>query len=262
MPKALLHSFIAGSGAGFMWRKLLLFAVFGLLVTLSRAQPEGLSNLRSARLEVRYTWQELDSLPLLPASVSVIYADTLPLDPVYFIIKDRTIRFLPEGPLPEGAPVRITYRVLPWDLSAPLSRLDLDRRENPQEGAPRLEYNPFEETQGGLLPSYQGLNYNGSFARGISFGNRQNLVLNSRFNLQMGGIIGDGIEVQAVLSDENIPIQPEGNTQQLSEIDRIFIQLKKGNSFLTAGDYELRRPRGYFMNYLKNCKAPLLSTNR
>ncbi|MCB9284919.1 MAG: hypothetical protein H6563_12655 [Lewinellaceae bacterium] len=238
-----------------MSKKGLLLVGLGLWATLAKAQPEALSNLRTASLEVRYDWQELDSLSLFPASVEVAYADSLLLDPAFFQLRDRSIRFLPEGPLSEGTPVRITYRVLPWNLSLPLSRLDLDRRDTLQEGPPRLEYNPFEEGGTGLLPSYQGLDYNGSFARGISFGNRQNLVLNSRFNLQMGGIIGDGIEVQAALSDENIPIQPEGNTQQLSEIDRVFIQLKKGNTLLTAGDYELRRPEGYFMNYLKKLQG-------
>lgn len=96
-----------------------------------------------------------------------------------------------------------------------------------------------------FLPSYQGLDYNGTFARGISFGNRQNLVLNSRFNMQMNGVIGDGIEVQAALSDENIPIQPEGNTQQLSDISSwVFIQLKKGAASSRQAITNCSGPRG------------------
>ncbi|MBK7334796.1 MAG: hypothetical protein IPJ00_00965 [Saprospirales bacterium] len=214
------------------------------------AQAWGQSSLRDTGLEWTPGWQTLDSLPVLPASVRVWYADTVLIGPIYYTVKDRSIRFHEEAPVPPGARVRVVYRVLPWDPSAPLARIN----QGDPETRPRLEYEPFEP-QAGILPSYQGLDYNGTFARGISFGNRQNLVLNSRFNLQMNGMIGDGIEVQAALSDENIPIQPEGNTQQLSEIDRVFIQLKKGNSFLTAGDYELQRPSGYFMNYLKKLQG-------
>lgn len=237
-----------------MRKWVLAWAAMGLLAATGWSQAGGLSSLRTAQTEVRYAFQQLDSLPVLPSSVKVWHSDSLLLDADFYEIKDQSIRFLEPSPLPEGSPVRIEYRVLPWNLSAPLNRLAQGQTNDLTGGQPKLEYNPFEES-GSLLPSYQGLDYNGSFARGISFGNRQNLVLNSRFNLQMGGIIGDGIEVQAALSDENIPIQPEGNTQQLSEIDRVFIQLKKGNSFLTAGDYELQRPDGYFMNYLKKLQG-------
>jgi hypothetical protein len=225
-----------------------------LLATLAGAQPEPLSSLRSAKLVLSYAWQPLDSLPVSPSSVEVWHDDTLRLDPRYFFVNDRSIRFSSLTPLPEGTALRVVYRVLPWNISAPLSRLGLEQRDGGGEGPPRVEYNPYA-SQGGLLPNNQGLNYNGSFARGLSFGNRQNLVLNSRFNLQMGGMIGDGIEVQAVLSDENIPIQPEGNTLQISEIDKVFIQLKKGDTYLTAGDYELQRPQGYFTNYLKKLQG-------
>jgi hypothetical protein len=233
------------------------FLLAGILFQAAflQAQPASLSSLRTTQVEVRYTFQPLDSLPVLPSSVQAVYADSIVLSPSSYEIRDRSVRFSPSCPAPEGSTILVRYRVLPWDLSAPLSRLAQGQVSEDRPGElPLLEYNPYAET-GSLLPSYQGLDYNGSFARGISFGNRQNLVLNSRFNLQMGGIIGDGIEVQAALSDENIPIQPEGNTQQLSEIDRVYIQLKKGNTFLTAGDYELQRPAGYFMNYLKKLQG-------
>ena len=104
-----------------------------------------------------------------------------------------------------------------------------------------------------LIP--QGLNYSGSFGRGLTAGNSQSLVLNSTFNMQLGGKIGDGIDLRAVISDANIPIQAEGTTQQLQEFDQVFIELSKEKQSLIAGDYRLERPEGYFVNYSKKLKG-------
>ncbi|HNB80845.1 MAG TPA: hypothetical protein PLP14_02035, partial [Chitinophagaceae bacterium] len=104
------------------------------------------------------------------------------------------------------------------------------------------------------------MDYNGSFGRMLSFGNNQDLVLNSQFNLQMQGDLGDSIRISGAITDNTMPFQPEGNTQQLQEFDKVFIQLERKSSKLIAGDFELVRPRGYFLNYTKKVQGVSLST--
>lgn len=99
------------------------------------------------------------------------------------------------------------------------------------------------------------VDYAGAFGRGLSFGNNQSLVLNSNINLQVNGKLGNDIEIHAAISDENIPLQADGNTQQLNEIDQVFIEIKRKNQSLLAGDQQLSPDGTYFMKYLKKYKG-------
>ena len=81
------------------------------------------------------------------------------------------------------------------------------------------------------------LNTSGSISRGISIGNSQDMVVNSNLNLQISGMLDENIEILASITDQNIPIQPEGNTAQLKEFDKIFIQLKYKKLYILPEDY-------------------------
>ncbi len=226
-----------------------------LLATTAFAQREGLSNLRTKAIIPAPPRQTLDSLTIIPNSVEIF---KLPfgarLDTSFFTINNTDIIW--NKPIENQLVIR--YRVLPYNLGKTYVRLDTTQAQTTANGDIIISYNPYSDRQESLI-DFKGLDYNGSFARGISFGNNQDLVLNSNFNLQLAGEIGDGIEILAAITDENIPIQPEGNTRQLQEFDRIFIQLKKNNSSLIAGDYDLKRPNSYFMNYFKRLQGASVS---
>ena len=64
--------------------------------------------------------------------------------------------------------------------------------------------------------------------------------------MQLSGKLSNDIEVVAALTDENTPIQPEGNTATLDELDKVFIQVKHPNVTGTFGDYELQEKTGEF----------------
>ena len=101
----------------------------------------------------------------------------------------------------------------------------------------------------------EGVEYAGAFGRGLSFGNNQNLVLNSTLNLQLSGKLGDDIEINAAISDETLPIQADGNTQQLNELDNVFVEIKRKNKALMAGDIQVTPDGTYFLNYFKKYKG-------
>ena len=106
------------------------------------------------------------------------------------------------------------------------------------------------------IGSNEGLQTSGSIMRGLSIGNTQNAIINANLNLQLAGKLNNEIDVLAAISDENNPIQPEGNTQELQDFDQVFIQFSKQQKKLLVGDYLMSKPEpGYFLNYYKKSRG-------
>ena len=102
---------------------------------------------------------------------------------------------------------------------------------------------------GGFTPEAifgPGIQKSGTLIRGFTVGTTKDFSLNSGLRLQLSGKLSDDIEVVAALTDENTPIQPEGNTERLEELDKVFIQIKHPNAIGTFGDYQLQNRNGEF----------------
>ncbi len=201
-------------------------------------------------MAVELPGQLLDTLTVVPSTLHLRGAA-----PETYELRGRYLRWIRD---PGVDSVRVAYRVLPFALDATARLIDTSQVTRDERGLVIGSYDPY--VRSGLFDNDGKVRTSGSFSRAISFGNRQDLVLNSAFNLQLDGDIGNGIEVSAAITDESLPVQPEGTTQQLREFDRIFIQLRKNDLQLTAGDYELRNPEGYFMRFYKKLEGATFSS--
>lgn len=184
---------------------------------------------------------------------------------VYTENKDYKIDYLHSLLIPYAIPrntlLHAEYKVMQLQLAKPYRHKDRNmiQQEFRQTKNPFL-YTPGNSGDGALFRS-DGLKMNGSLSRGLAFGNNQNVVLNSNLNLQLAGKINNDVDVLAAISDDNNPIQPEGNTQQLQDFDKVYIQLTRDRTRLTVGDFEMVRPaNSYFMNYYKKSRGGQLTT--
>ncbi|MBE7173133.1 MAG: hypothetical protein INR73_21330 [Williamsia sp.] len=207
-----------------------------------------LSNLRKKSIFIRQRTTVLDTLSIVPYTFSIGgYRDSA------YSIDYVNALLTWNGELPPAA-VTITYRVFGGKLNKITRRLNFDSIQNNFLVGPAT-ISGYRNAQDERFFNFGNLNYNGSFGRGISFGNSQDAVVTSSLNLQLNGYLADSIQIAAAITDNNIPIQPDGTTQQLNEFDRIFLQFKKKDWQLSLGDIDLRQSTSYFLNFYKRLQG-------
>ena len=235
--------------------RLLLCCTLLFCVVVAGAQlqpPQPASNLRYKTVAVQADSLVLDTLSIVPGTVRI--ADVP--DSQYVV---ETVPAILRWKLkPTGDSVRIVYRVFPFKLNAVAQRMSYDSLARYSALTPFVfnsgSDDPVESGNRRLI-NFGNLEYNGSFGRELSVGNAQDAIVNSNFQLQLNGFLGDSIEIAAAITDNNIPIQPDGTTQQLNEFDQVYLQFKKRGWQLALGDIDLRQKELYFLNFYKRLQG-------
>lgn len=225
-------------------------------VSNGKAQP--ISNKRNIQFIVSDTlFGGLDTLSIIPNSFKILYKD-VPLDSTSYKIDFVKAQLKIDKRLLNDT-LLISYRVFPVYFEKTFQLRDSNIIDN--YGDERLQTFELNDKEKDNYIDFGKLNYNGSFSRALSAGNQQDLVVNSNFNLQFSGSLLNDVAVNAAISDQTIPIQPDGNTAQLQDFDKIFIEFKRKNNSLTFGDLLIRNQQGYFLRYLKKLQGADLKTS-
>jgi hypothetical protein len=103
------------------------------------------------------------------------------------------------------------------------------------------------------------LSKSGSITRGFTVGSNRDLTVSSGFRLQLAGKLSDDINILAALTDENIPIQPQGNTQTLQELDNVFVEIKSPKYSATLGDFYFTSKNGKFTNINRKLQGAMIT---
>ena len=240
-----------------MGKLLILCLIYaGITISLRAQTPRTghlLSNLRSKAISTKNEKIQLDTLSILPNTFSLpgINKDWYTVDYI-----NATITWKQQPPIDS---VWVQYRVFDARLNAVTKHLNYDSIMNNFLGQPFV-FNDNSFRQSDRFFDFGTINYTGSFGRGIAFGNSQDAVVSSSLNLQLNGYLADSIEILAAITDNNIPIQPDGTTQQLNEFDRIFLQFKKKTWNLSLGDIDIRQNKSYFLNFYKRLQGVAFET--
>ena len=176
---------------------LLLLLLWGMVLPLLAQVP--INNQRCRWIPLGDMPQQLDSLTLLPSTITLHH----PKQEQFSYDYDYTTNLftLTAFPPPDSIAVDtlgtmravqdsllVCFRVLPLNLTQPAFKRDLTKlqKSSLQKGFLQEDINSKEE-----IFRTPGLNKTGSISRGVSFGNTQNVFVNSALNLQLDGKLTD-----------------------------------------------------------------------
>ncbi len=245
-----------------------LVGVFWVIVCLAAAWPAAGQDPSPSVEDLSVYRDTLDLLlpqpfalqPFMMAGSEAIYLDGTRLDTTVYRIDYRFGRLWIDGLLADPRRTLVAvYRT--WGLSFKdgYRRRTLARAGEQAEdttGAVAV----VEETRaapGAAADAYSGvaLQRSGSISRGILVGNNRDATVESGLRMQVSGQVAEGVNVQAVLTDEDTPILPEGTTQRLDEFDRVFIQIDTRRGAAQLGDFDLRFEGSEFARFARKLQG-------
>lgn len=172
--------------------------------------------------------------------------------------KIKLNRFFVDDIIKSGQPERlqliVTYKYFPFTIQDSYSKFEvltqLDTLKGDSVKVAEIKSDFIEDIFSG-----SDLQKSGSIFRGLTVGNNRDLTLQSGFRLQLNGKLSSDIDITAALTDENTPIQPEGNTQKLQEIDKVFVELRSSNITTTLGDIDVNFSGSEFFNFQRKLQG-------
>ena len=81
------------------------------------------------------------------------------------------------------------------------------------------------------------LRLSGSKTVGFSVGSDKGLGIDQSLKVSVMGKIAKDLEVEAFLTDDNLPVQPEGNTEELKYLDKVAVQIRSRHATVQLGDF-------------------------
>ncbi len=147
--------------------------------------------------------------------------------------------------------VKAAYRYLPVAFAPRLDLRPLAQAPVPATSGARATPEATATGPG----SYGTLTVRGSKSVQVSSGNRRDLTVDQNLRLSIAGQLTRDISVRAALSDDNLPVVPEGNTTELRDIDKVLVELTAPHWRATLGDFVALRGGTVFGNYRRKLQG-------
>ena len=229
--------------------------VFLVLVLFLSPQ---LINAQSNCVETKYTsYQIPDSILLIPSTIQLTDRSGNELD---YEIFDNVLKI---NDSQEGDVFSICFNYI-------LKKTDIVKSAVPENWYDSTaRFTSTAHIQNNKNPTTQeflglgGIQINGAYMRSLSGGGQQSAMMHSVMDLTISGNISEDLKLQARMTDQQMPFEPEGNTQRLQDFDRVNVQLIHENWGLEAGDLHIQSNQNLsFLRYNRQVQGLGVSSSK
>ena len=144
-------------------------------------------------------------------------------------------------PIPKDSSIEIEYDIIPLRIKK-LYQRELFQPNRPlmQPSETPVEPQPFPKPEDMISepPTPSALRVTGTKTFSVSMGSGRSLTPDQSLRINVDGKVSENVSVIAMLSDQDLPFQPEGMTEDIEDLDQKLIRITSPHVSATLGDYE------------------------
>ncbi|HGJ65283.1 TPA: hypothetical protein ENS27_07840, partial [bacterium] len=181
-------------------------------------------------------------MPIIPSSEKVYINDNILLIETDYTIDYKLGQINIKKEFSQDDIIRIDYNIIPVSIKQIYQKQLIRPKENGSilEDSQKKETSQIQEKTlpTTSLPTSSDLNFSGTKTLSLSMEKNRGISINQPTRLNINGKITEDISINAILSDEDLPLQPEGTTEEIEDLDKVLIEIKGKHLSATLGDYE------------------------
>lgn len=157
-------------------------------------------------------------------------------------------------PLAESDTLKIVFTRLNLPLAPSLQYLEPARPHGADSLQPRSDLWPKEAPEPKAVFE-EGLRLGGSKSLAVRVGSGREAAVEQSLQVSIDGRLARELEINAYLSDQEMPLSAAGSTQELEQLDRVYLEAKAPGWGVIMGDYDLRLEGFQFLRVERQVKG-------
>ncbi len=105
------------------------------------------------------------------------------------------------------------------------------------------------------------LRLSGNKTVGFSVGSGKDLGIDQSLKVTMMGKLAKDLEVRAYLTDDNLPVQPQGNTEELKHLEKVAVQVRSRHTETNFGDFASGQNWSSFSSFERELRGASVKVN-